>query len=294
MRAKVLGYIQNVIFFAGFVFICHFLIINSRKIPSFGFLVYFGLIFNYFLFYLFLSFGQRSVFKNGIGVLKLLDVNILSNFLNLILPLKAGIIYKASVIKNNHGISYREFSIKMLSLSLISLLIVFLALAILLCFWQSGAVHSVYIDRYFYFVITAIVSILSIVIVVISKKIQSLDRVSLIKIMTFYFFSSVTYIIKFLIYIYAFGLNSSLYEVSVMTYLILAAGFISVLPGNIGLRELSLIGVLSMFQVDGDRAVLIAFLDRLIQILFLGGYSLVSLAIKKYKQESVTGFEWNY
>jgi len=286
LKNKFVGSIQNILFMIGFAFICFFLFQNKAQIAEVSTLTYVGLLVNYFLFYIFLSLGQRLLFANKITATVLLDVNILSNFLNLILPFKSGVLYKATVLKRNFGVGYKDFTIKMFSLSLISLFVVLFFLVSLLLFWNHLGHENQLITDYFVLVIAGFVALLSIIFYLMVKKMKDLNLSTFIRISLFYSLSAFTYMAKFMIYMQAFNISISLYEISLITFFVLASGFISLLPGNIGLREFSLVTILALFNVNTELAIVIAFLDRVVQILFLGGFSVVSLSIKKYKKET--------
>jgi len=86
----------------------------------------------------------------------------------------------------------------------------------------------------------------------------------------FYAGSAVSYAARIYLLSLYFYLELDFFDVSGLTILLLLINTVPVLPGNIGIQEVSLSGILSLMGYNPQIGFFIAIVDRVMQLIFLG------------------------
>ena len=241
-----------------------------------------------------LKYILRSLNYN-IPISKIFAVTIISNLFNLALPARGGTIYRGVYFKKYFNLSLTEyFSISYL-LSLGGLFTVGLYSVILLLLGQN-LVTNIKIGLLTSGIIFCLFPFLGLffpkVLLKLSQKFKknidekvdwSKVRSSRNVIMTLcgYFCSMTVYWVRIHIICSIFFKEISIEATLALTCLNLAINIIPILPGNLGIKEASFAGILSMMGLSYELGLLVALIDRGMQIITLGLFSSFFFVLEK-------------
>jgi uncharacterized membrane protein YbhN (UPF0104 family) len=228
------------------------------------------------LFYLFLSFPFFNILRKRISLSSLYLLNILTSFMNLILPMRGGVLYRAYSLKKENNIGVREYAAISVLLSMSSFFILGLG---------SYSLSKLLREEDLYFAISyssLVLFLLSLLILVFPRILLSFKffkkREYIFSKITFknflitnlfYLIAIVFYSLKIFLLFKIFRTSLSFETILAVSVLHLSIGLISILPGNLGIKEIGFIGVSSLFQIDGEIALGVMAMDRVFQVIFL-------------------------
>jgi uncharacterized membrane protein YbhN (UPF0104 family) len=227
-------------------------------------------------------------------------LTVLNNFLNTFLPMKGGLIVRGAYLKNHFNFQWKDYALVILFSQFLNV-----ALLFLLLFIASLDAFSLSLDRIRLSLGDYIGAALAIV--VLSASISFAFRAKIYRVVRYmyisagYWFSNVRATLKYLISSTTFHLVSaarlwlsfalvgSVIPIADITaiYCIMALGMsVAFTPGNIGVKELSIVFIAGFFSIDSELALNAAIVDRVagLTMTFLIGGPFTLTFLKKEKQ----------
>ena len=281
---KYLDYIKVLVSISILIFLAVYFILNRGMISSLGIidcLLFSGLILS---FYFTLSIPFKLMLVDSISMRSIFGLSLISNFFNLIIPLRGGTLIRASILKNKYGVTIRKYSSISLLLSICSIFILGnLSLLVISNTTLRESSYNASLN------IAAILLSSSSFIFLISSKWISLKikknylidvfsfKNILITILT-YLVAVSLYILRYILIFKVFNIELEIFSIATITVLHLAAGLFSILPGNLGLKELSFVGITSLFEVPASISLVMISFDRILQVILLSFGSSLSMS----------------
>lgn len=239
------------------------------------------------VFYFLITIPQFYILRKiniPIGISQIFSLTIVTNFLNLVLPARGGVFVRGMVLLKNFSLKKRDYAAFSIFVSLAGLFVLGAVGALLFPYmrWngtkplfllEAGAIFLVVLGFFGLYSTKFLAKW--------SPKLESLyhektkwnlinKKDNFIVTCFFYFFSLVTYALR----IYALGiyfyLDLTFVDACALTSLLLLINTVPILPGNIGIKEASLSGLLALMGFNPQIGFYMAVIDRLLQIVFLG------------------------
>ncbi|PIK13641.1 lysylphosphatidylglycerol synthase domain-containing protein [Halobacteriovorax sp. JY17] len=275
MFRKSLDYFKVLISSSILIFLVYYMSINIEMLSKLSFFDITLFIIIFLSFYLSLSLPFRYILKRAVSLKSLFGLSLVSNFLNLFLPMKGGTLVRASILKKKYKVSIKKYTGISILLSVCSIFILgSFSLIILMDERLSESIyfHSLSFAAYF-------LSISSLGVLVFSKWISAqIERDYLsdvfkmrnifITILSYLMATSI-YILRYILIFKIFNIELDYFSISSITILHLSVGLFSILPGNLGLKELSFVGITSLYGVPAGISLVMISFDRILQILLL-------------------------
>ncbi len=282
-------YYKNIISLIVFIAGLSYLFYNSdvHHVTGLDWRVGAGVILLHGLFYFLLTIPQLYILRNldtKIGLGQLFSITIVTNFLNLLLPARGGILLRGIIFNKNYGMKKRDYAAFSLFMSLVGLFVMG-AMGLIffpLMDWDGdkpiylmmgGATLLMLFGFYGLYSTKALAKW--------NKKIGELyhqktnwskinKKSNFIVTSLFYSGSLFSYAARIYLLSIYFYLELDLFDVTALTVLLLLINTVPVLPGNIGIKEASLSGILSLMGYNPQIGFFIAIVDRVMQLVFLG------------------------
>jgi len=226
---------------------------------------------------------------------RIFSITILTNFLNLLLPARGGVLFRGFILNKYFKMKKRDYMAFSLFISLSGLFIMGIFGLILfplmdshgekpLYLLEGGAAFLVLLGFYGLYSTKALAKW--------NKRIAKLyhqkTKWSLINTKKNFILTSFSYGGSFIVHamrIYLLGayffLEIDLINACALTVLLLFINTIPILPGNIGVKEASLSGILALMGHNPQIGFFIGLLDRLMELIFLGVFG------------TIFSFKWN-
>ncbi|WP_417335728.1 lysylphosphatidylglycerol synthase domain-containing protein [Halobacteriovorax marinus] len=275
MFSRGVDLLKRVLGLAILIYLCIFLSQNFSLIKNLNplSLSKFALVF--FGFYFFLSIPFWFTLLKKVPLLDLYSLSFLANFLNLFLPFRGGIIVRASVLKKKFSISFKRYTSVSVLLSVSS--IFSLGLFSLICSESaiirlSAYYYSIKTSSFIFFLSGLIFFLFSHVIVKRFKRDYLLDVFKLENIVVTvicYFACIFLYFLRYKILFNIFNIIIDDFSLFTITVFHLSIGLLTILPGNLGLKEFSFVGICSLFGIPSNISLAMVSLDRVLQVLYL-------------------------
>lgn len=277
--------ISLIIFLAGLTYL--FLNNQVQHLAQFDWRLGIALIILNGFFYFLITIPQFYILRKinvPITLSQIFSLTIVTNFLNLLLPARGGVFVRGVVLLKNFSLKKRDYAAFSVFVSLAGLFVLGGVGVVLFPFmrWNGikpifilelGAILLVFLGFFGLYSTKALAKW--------SPKLETLyhektkwnlinKKDNFLVTTFFYFFSIMTYALR----IYALGvyfyLDLSFVDACALTSLLLLINTVPILPGNIGVKEASLSGLLALMGFNPQIGFYIAVIDRLLQIIFLG------------------------
>lgn len=238
-------------------------------------------------FYFLITIPQFYILRKiniPIGLSQIFSLTIVTNFLNLILPARGGVFVRGVVLLKNFKLKKRDYAAFSIFISLGGIFILGAVGAILfpsmrwngtkpLFLLELGALFLVFLG-FFGLYSTKFMAKWS-------PKLEALyhektkwnlinKKDNFIVTCFFYLFSLLAYALRIYLLGNYFYLDLSFLDACALTSLLLLINTVPILPGNIGIKEASLSGLLALMGFNPQIGFFIAVIDRLLQMIFLG------------------------
>ena len=241
-------------------------------------------------FYFFLTLPFYNILKPRISLKNFYLLNILTSMLNLILPMRGGVVYRAYSLKKKYEIGLREYAAVSVLLSITSFFILGISSYFVSINYLSEEVSSaVSYSSLVLFLISILILIFPRILLTFSffktKKyiFSKINLKNFVVTNIFYLFAIISYSAKIFFLFKVFSANVGIVEVTAISILHLSLGLVSILPGNLGLKELGFVGICSLFSINSELALGVMAMDRVFQVIFL---SLGSYCYTRINSES--------
>jgi uncharacterized membrane protein YbhN (UPF0104 family) len=239
------------------------------------------------IFYFLITIPQFYILRKiniPITLSQIFSLTIVTNFLNLLLPARGGVFVRGMVLLKNFNLKKRDYAAFSIFISLAGLFVLGAVGAGLFPFmrWNGskplfllelGALILVFFG-FFGLYSTKFMAKWSPKLELLYHEktkwnlINKKDNFTVTCL--FYFFSLLTYALRIYLMGVYFYLDLSFIDACALTSLLLLINTVPILPGNIGVKEASLSGLLALMGFNPQIGFYIAVIDRLLQILFLG------------------------
>lgn len=239
------------------------------------------------IFYFLITLPQLYILKKidvPINLGRIFSITIVTNFLNLLLPARGGVLLRGIILNKNYGMKKRDYAAFSLFISLGGLFVLGVMGLMLFPLMEWDGEKPIYLMQ----VGSSVLAILGFyglystkALAKYNKKVAELyhekTKWSLINkkdnfLVTCFSYSAslFTYALRiYLLGIY-FYLEIDIIDASALTVLLLLINTFPILPGNIGIKEASLSGILALMGYNPQVGFFIAIIDRLMQLVFLG------------------------
>lgn len=241
----------------------------------------------YVLFFVIISFPLQRLLKSmgyQPAFFTIFNATTLSNLFNLALPARGGTLYRGFFFKEKFNLSLREYIGVSYFLSLGGLFTVGVYSLISLLIMDRGNLKiqmGLLISASIYGIFPIIGLTFPKLLLKFSKKFRELmegkvnwdvirSPSNILTTFLGYVSSMGIYIVRIAFICTLFFNQFTLKEALILTCLNLAINLIQVLPGNLGIKEASFAGILSLMGYSYEVGLLIALVDRAMQVLSLG------------------------
>lgn len=282
-------YYKNIISLIVLVGGLAYLFVNSEvhHLSQFDWRLGVALVFLQGVFYFLMTVPQFYILHKlgtSISMGRIFSITIVTNFLNLLLPARGGVLIRGIILNKNYSMKKRDYAAFSIFISLAGLFV--LGVLGLLFFplmdWdgekplyllQGGAALLAILGFYGLYSTKTLAKY--------NKKIGELyhektkwsqinKKDNFVVTCLFYAASLFTYALRIYLLGTYFYLEIDILDASAITVLLLLINSFPILPGNIGIKEASLSGILALMGYNPQIGFFIAILDRLMQLIFLG------------------------
>tara|TARA_Y100000590_G_scaffold291056_1_gene327652 strand:+ start:29442 stop:30389 length:948 start_codon:yes stop_codon:yes gene_type:complete len=287
--ALILKYYKNFISLFVFVIGLTYLFYNAEvhHIAGLDWRIGIGVIILHGLFYFLLTIPQLYILRNlntKVNLGQLFSITILTNFLNLLLPARGGIFLRGIIFHKNYGMKKRDYAAFSLFMSLTGLFVMG-ALGVVffpLMDWDGekpsvlliGGASSLMLFGFYGLYSTKALAKWSKKIEVLYHEKTNWSKINkkrnFITTSLFYGASALSHAARIYLLSLYFYLELDFFDVSGLTILLLLINTVPILPGNIGVKEVSLSGILSLMGHNPQIGFFIAIVDRVMELIFLG------------------------
>lgn len=239
------------------------------------------------IFYFLITLPQLLILRKidvPISLGQVFSMTIVTNFLNLLLPARGGVLLRGVVFNKKYGMKKRDYAAFSIFISLVSLFILGLMGGFLFPFmdWdgekpililQGGALALMILGFYgLYFTKTLAKWNTKLAELYHQKTKWSLinKKENFLFSCIFYSGSLFSYALRVYLLSTYFYLELDFFDASALAVLLLLINTLPILPGNIGIKEASLSGILTLMGHNPQIGFFIAIVDRVMELIFLG------------------------
>lgn len=239
------------------------------------------------IFYLFVTIPQLYILRKlnvPIGLGKIFSINIVTNFLNLLLPARGGVLIRGVIFNKNFNFKKRDYAALSVFISLVGIFVLGLMGMLFFPFmdWDGDKPLVLLEVGGFVLLLLGFFGLYSTkALAKFSPKIEELynektqwrlinKKDNFFVTSLFYAGSLIAYGLRIFLLSQYFYLEIDLFDACALTVLLLLINTAPILPGNLGVKEASLSGILALMGYNAQIGFFIAIVDRLMQLIFLG------------------------
>ncbi len=274
-----------IIFLAGLSYL--FLNNDVQHLAQFDWRLGGALIFLNAVFYFLITIPQFYILRKiniPITLSQIFSLTIVTNFLNLLLPARGGVFVRGVALLKNFNLKKRDYAAFSVFVSFAGLFVLGAVGSALFPFMRWNGTKPLFLLElgglalaflgFFGLYSTKFLAKLSPKLELLYHEKTKWNLINkkdnFIVTSFFYFFSLITYALRIYLLGVYFYLDLTFIDACALTSLLLLINTVPILPGNIGIKEASLSGLLALMGFNPQIGFYIAVIDRLLQILFLG------------------------